>query len=331
MLSKRENFIECIRGGNPDRYVNQFEAIIPMAWGDPHFDFTDIDEKGQSRDEWGVLWQCDKMPGAMPLNVKMEDRVVKDIEDWRTYFRPPTGFDDPALWAEAAQMLDEIDETEVFRTVAVLPGVFERLHDLCEITEVLAGLYASPDEIHELIDAIVEVEIERAAAICKYLKPEVLYHHDDWGTMKSTFMAPEMFKEFLFEPCKKLYDYYKDHGVQYIVHHSDAYGETLLPFMIEMGIDVWQGALSSADDLHRLVREYGSQITIMGGIDDHIIDKPDWTTEGVEKYVNELIDEVDSKKYFIPCIAHGEEITVYEGCYEAITDAIAKKSEIDFS
>lgn len=331
MLSKRENFIECVEGGTPDRYVNQFEAIIPMAWGDPHFDFTDIDEKGQSRDEWGVLWQCDQMPGAMPLNAHVEDRVIKDIEDWRSYFNPPSDFDDPAIWADAVKTLDEIDEAEVLRTVAVIPGIFERLHDMCEIAEVLAAFYGSPDEIHELIDAILEVELKRAEAICKYLKPEVLYHHDDWGTMKSTFMAPEMFEEFLLEPNKKLYSYYKEHGVKYIIHHSDAYGGTLVPYMIEMGVDIWQGALSGADDLKKIVHECGDQLTIMGGIDDYAIDKPDWTAEEVTEYVNKVIDEVDSKIHFIPCISHGEEASVYEGCYDAISAAIDKKSEADFS
>mgnify|MGYP006870779339 FL=1 len=27
MLTKKQNLLECIRGGNPDRYVNQWEAL----------------------------------------------------------------------------------------------------------------------------------------------------------------------------------------------------------------------------------------------------------------------------------------------------------------
>ena len=29
MLTPRQNLMECIRGGSPDRYVNQFEAFFP--------------------------------------------------------------------------------------------------------------------------------------------------------------------------------------------------------------------------------------------------------------------------------------------------------------
>ena len=34
MLSKKQNLIETIRGGDPDRFVNQFEALGMMR-GDP--------------------------------------------------------------------------------------------------------------------------------------------------------------------------------------------------------------------------------------------------------------------------------------------------------
>ena len=34
MLTKRQNFLETIRGGNPDRFVNQYE-FLEMMRGDP--------------------------------------------------------------------------------------------------------------------------------------------------------------------------------------------------------------------------------------------------------------------------------------------------------
>lgn len=35
MLTKKQNLLETIRGGNPDRYVNQYEAIA-MVYGTPY-------------------------------------------------------------------------------------------------------------------------------------------------------------------------------------------------------------------------------------------------------------------------------------------------------
>ena len=45
MLSKRQNLLETIRGGHPDRYVNQYEAIA-LLFGTPYSVRTAMPTKG---------------------------------------------------------------------------------------------------------------------------------------------------------------------------------------------------------------------------------------------------------------------------------------------
>ena len=45
------------------------------------------------------------------------------------------------------------------------------------------------------------------------MKPDVVFHHDDWGTQKSTFISVDMFREFFMDSYKRIYGYYHDHGV----------------------------------------------------------------------------------------------------------------------
>ena len=61
-----------------------------------------------------------------------------------------------------------------------------------------------------------------------------------------------------------MYKFWKDNGVELIVHHSDSYAATYVPLMIEMGIDIWQGAMST-NNIPKLIERYGKQITFMGG------------------------------------------------------------------
>ena len=79
-------------------------------------------------------------------------------------------------------------------------------------------------------------------------------------------MSPSMFEEFYFEGTKAIYDCYRENGVKLIVHHSDSYAATLVPDMIKMGIDIWQGAMTS-NNIPELIEKYGKDITFMGGID----------------------------------------------------------------
>ena len=90
--------------------------------------------------------------------------------------------------------------------------------------------------------------------------------------------------------------------------------------MIEMGIDVWQGCMSS-NDLPNLTRKYCGQIGFMGGFDGADFDYEDWTREDIRAKVFKLLDEC-TPKAFIPCVAQGGPGSVYPGVYEALRDII---------
>ena len=78
-----------------------------------------------------------------------------------------------------------------------------------------------------------------------------------------------MFDEFLLPAYKKIYGYWKANGVEVIIHHSDSYAADLVPEMIEMGVDVFQGVVGT-NNIPELIKQYGGQITFMGGLDNGI-------------------------------------------------------------
>ena len=90
--------------------------------------------------------------------------------------------------------------------------------------------------MHELIDYLADWEITLAEETIKYVHPDCLFHHDDWGSQTSLFISKEMFDEFLLPAYKKIYGYWKANGVEVIVHHSDSYAADLVPEMIELGV-----------------------------------------------------------------------------------------------
>ena len=69
-------------------------------------------------------------------------------------------------------------------------------------------------------------------------------------------MSVNMFNDFFLDAYKEIYGYYKSHGVEYVVHHSDSYAATLVPSMIEMGIDVFQGCMET-NKVDELLKKYG--------------------------------------------------------------------------
>lgn len=110
-----------------------------------------------------------------------------------------------------------------------------------------------------------------------------------------------------------------------IVHHNDAYSATLVPAMIEMGIDVWQGPVKE-NDLPELVKKYGGQISFHCGLDNGKYDTADWSPEKIEAGLREFFDTVGTK-YVIPGFTQGGEGSAFAGAYECATETIDRLSK----
>ncbi len=318
MLTAKENMRQAIiKGGKPDRFVNQFEAIKLM--------FTPIlmhnggaPAKGivNVPNAWGVTMSWpDNVPGAFPVHTA-DKIVVKDIEHWQDYVKAPTLDFPEEEWAQFAAMYAAVDHEKAFTASFFAPGLFEQVHYLCSMTSALEYYLTYPDEIHDLIKYLTEWELKAAEKICKYLKPEIMFHHDDWGSGTNSFLRPTMFEEFFVDAYKQIYGYYHDHGTEFIFHHSDSYGANLVDYMIEMGIDVWQGAME-INDVPALNKKYDGRITFMGDIDNKSVDFTEWTDENCRKVVRACLER-NTPNHVIPCIVQGGPGSVFPGVYASL-------------
>lgn len=321
MLTIRENLLETIHGGNPDRFVNQFE-FMQMVPAIPFSKTNPRPNPGEHNvvNAWGVTrsWP-EGTPGPFPVHTQ-DKIVIQDIEHWKDYVKVPNVVFSEEEWLPAIQMAEAVDRKEKFCTAMAIPGIFEQVHYLCEIQNTMMYFYTNPDEMHELIDCITEFELDYAAEYCKYIKPDALFHHDDWGSQISTFISPDMFREFIKPAYEKVYGYYKSHGVELIVHHSDSYAATLVPDMIDMGIDIWQGVMST-NNPPELIKKYGGKISFMGCVDSAVIDHPHWNREQIREATRKSCDEC-GKLYHIPGASQGGDYSTYDGVYQTMAEEI---------
>ncbi|MBF7096753.1 uroporphyrinogen decarboxylase family protein [Alkalibacter mobilis] len=322
MLSIKQNLLETIKGGNPDRFVNQYEFMdivmeCPMGM---------MAGPGQTIvNEWGITftWPEGQL-GGFPVHDE-DHKVLKDITKWKEQVKIPPIVTDDAAWAAAEERAKSIDRNEKYVTAFVAPGIFEMTHHLMSMEDALMGLYEEPELMHELIDALTERELAYAKEVIKRINPEAIFHHDDWGSQKSSFVSPEMFEEFFLPAYKRIYGFYKENGVELIIHHSDSYGANLVDYMIEMGIDIWQGVMTT-NDTPELIKKYGGQISFMGDLDSGVIDFPEWNREIIDMEVERACTSC-GKNYFIPCLTQGLGFSSFPGVYDETSKSIDEMSK----
>ena len=323
MLTAKENMRRAINNTGPDRYVNQYEAMKLLFH--PFMFHNPMAQKGGPEvvNAWGVTnFFPDNVPGGFPVHTP-DKILVKDIEHWQDYVHAPSLKFTDEEWGMFQGMYAAVDGEKAFKASFIAPGMFEQVHHFCSIDQALMYYMTNPDEIHDMIKMLTDWELELAEGICSHLHPDMIFHHDDWGGEINSFLRPSMFDDFFLDAYKQVYGYYHDHGVEFIVHHSDSYAANLVPEMIEMGIDVWQGCMHS-NNVPELVKKYGKQITFMGEIDNKFVDFDGWTPEVCHKAAVDAIERVGTKEGFIPCITQGGPGSVYPGTYMEISKAIDK-------
>lgn len=322
MLTAKENMRRCIKGdAQPDRFVNNFEALSMAVHPAMMIDKAPVKGGPTVVNNWGITRSFPaNTPAAFPVHTP-ELTVVKDIERWQDYVHAPTTNFSDELWATCKEkMYDTMDGVNSYKTTLYVGGLFEMTHHLCSIDQALIYYMTNPDEMHDLVKYLTEYELRIAEGICANIKPEALFHHDDWGSETNSFLRPSMFEDFFLDAYKEIYKYYHDHGVELIFHHADSYCANLIDDMIEMGIDVWQGCMQS-NNVPELTKKYKGKIAFMGDIDNKSMDFYGWTNADCRKAAVRAMEE-NGMVGFIPCITQGGPGSTFSGAYAALVDEI---------
>lgn len=320
-MTSKENFLNTVQHKKAERLVSGWEAVSCVF--DPLMAITLVAQPGKTIiDPWGVsIYWGEGEPGCIPL-VNDETRVCKDITCWRDYVKAPDlsaalGMD----WSQSLAQAEAVRADGKLATSLMATGLFELSHYLMGFEDALMNLLMEPEDMHDFLDYLTEYKLAYAKILVEKLHPDMVLFHDDWGSKTSLFMKPETWREFFKPRYQKIYDYFKSQGIL-VMHHSDSFCMPLVPDMIDIGIDVWQGVLPT-NDIPTLQKEYGDRIVFMGGIDS-LIDRADWSEEEIRTETQRALAQYAPGGSFIPTQTYGGEGSIFPGVLDIITDEIAR-------
>lgn len=128
MLTIRENFIEIITGGKPDRFVKQFEYMRRANDPITAHCCAGCPRGGSRVNDWGVSVICpEELPGAYPVH-DVKHIILKDITRFHEILHRPDPTAYPSVeWAQAEREAAELDRNQYFLTTAVHSGILEKI------------------------------------------------------------------------------------------------------------------------------------------------------------------------------------------------------------
>ena len=238
----------------------------------------------QSGKDWfGTYWEYVEMvKGQMATP---EGRICPDPRDWREKLIFPDL--DSIDFSKGKEETASTYDPDKMTMYVVQNGMFERLLDIADVTEVFVWLAEEPEDAIEYANAMADFKIKHIDKIIdEWQLVDFFALSDDWGTQRAPFISPKMWEQIFYKPTKRIADHIKSRGY-YVNVHSCGKIDQLVPFIASFA-DLWEG--QPMNDKIALKKEYGDQLAFTIGLDQAIVMNPGVSDDEVIRHVRETID-----------------------------------------
>ncbi len=217
---------------SPDRLPMRFESL---GINDTHSVGTNAIAPGdhvgrETYDEWHCLWRRTEMANMG----QVKGNPLADWEAIETYRWPDP--DDPAYYEGMEGRFAGAGTKYVMTGFFML--LFERMHTLRGMGNVLTELYTDPGRMAFLADRIVAFDLAVIRNIGERFPGRIhgFSFTDDWGTELATFISPRMWCDFFQPRYARLFEAAHAQGWDVWMHTCGRVNEIIEP-LIEIGLD----------------------------------------------------------------------------------------------
>ena len=172
----------------------------------------------------------------------------------------------------------------------VSPCAFEMYWRLRGMAEALMDMALRPDLANAMLGRCADFAVTLAEAACDQFPLDWLWTGDDVASQQATLMSPKMWRALVKPHLARVFAVGHQHGLP-VAYHCCGALRPLIPDLIELGMDVLnpvQGNCRGMDPFE-LKREFGAQITFMGGLDTQDL-LPNGSAADVQRATAELIE-----------------------------------------
>ena len=291
-ITPRENWLRLLRGETPlwTPMFSDTTLILPRIIPDNIARAMVIEAdpvpeaEGGGPDMFGIPWvYVPTVHGSM--EDPNEPHILDDISEWREKVKFPDM--DAWDWEGAAERNKSFIDRSKYVATWFFTGMFERLISFMGFEEAAMTLIDDDceDDLNGLCSALADNAIEFLRRMKKWFDIDGVFYHDDWGSQRAPFFSVSTAGEKLAPHIRRIVDFCHENGM-YFEFHCCGKNEPLVPAMVEMGIDMWNG--QQMNDKKMLYETYGDKFAI----GESLLWGQDSTVEGVKQQIDEIIEYV---------------------------------------
>ena len=248
-----------------DYFETEFRSIgVNNSFGFPYEVVERTDEWVIARDDWGVLKRDWVDHRSTPELLEFPIKSRAEWDQLKGRLTPdPARVDWPGVTAEHARLRAQ----DKCLCLSVIPG-YEAAWRKIGPEAILMAIADDPDWVREMYEYDTNMIIGMAQLYFdRGLDFDGAWLYDDLGYRNASLFSPRAYREQLFPYHKQMCNFLHAHGCP-VVLHSCGHVLELTPMLIEAGFDCLQPLeVKAGMDLAHLVKEFGRDIALMGGVD----------------------------------------------------------------
>ena len=178
----------------------------------------------------------------------------------------------------------------------VIGWCFDRMAASMGLEDFALACYDDPEFMHEAM-AWVETRNQMALEqVIRHVNPDFILYNGDCANKTGTMIAPEMIRNYCYEPTRKTVDIIHDLDIP-LAFHTDGKRDDVIPLLLDLDIAAVHGCEKQANDLHSLVGRFGDQIVLCGNMD--VVFLADANPDQVREETLAMLSIGNAKRRFI--------------------------------
>jgi len=159
-------------------------------------------------------------------------------------------------------------------------GFFGPIRNLTGVERLCMLFYDDPAFVEEMMDAIADFVIAMMGQVLDHTDIDVYGFWEDMAYKTGPLLGPAMMRRYMVPRYRRVVDFVRSRGVEFIALDSDGDISELIPCWLEAGINVlYPFEVQAGMDVLRVRREYGKDLRMWGGFDKRTLA---WGPEAID-------------------------------------------------
>ena len=192
------------------------------------------------------------------------------------------------------------------------------------LLDVLTALHDFPELVKSSLRLITQIYLDMIKLALEHLQFDFGIISEPIASPSGPVISPRMFREFVLPCYHEIIDCFHTHGVRPVVFKSISNVRSILPMVIDAGVDgVWIGQVAGAVDYIEL-RRRNRNLLLIGGLDANVLAQDE---EAIRAEVTNKVPRLLAERRYMPILDDNPRANVSYGNYSYYRRVLRKVCE----